>query len=207
MGHAISRTKPSIVAFDLFARASSIDVFCGGGSAATIDATPQPASRQRRRIRFIRFSLPVTSIAEFGDLRWRSYSKNFFESTPGRLKKLDIPKTDAMSPGHKASTGLAGCGKTRKYVIPNPVRFLNGVRNLLFPWFPCEQQIPHPQTTRVRDDKSDFFRSLLGCDHAQVRFVNLGLAVDLFSHSSTSVQIDRFRRGVHVLTLSSPIGP
>ncbi len=36
-------------------------------------------------------------------------------------------------------------------------------RNLLFPWFSCEQQIPHPQTTRVRDDKSDFFRSLLGC--------------------------------------------
>ena len=35
-------------------------------------------------------------------------------------------------------------------------------RNLLFPWFSCEQQIPHPQTTRVRDDKSDFFRSLLG---------------------------------------------
>ena len=24
-----------------------------------------------------------------------------------------------------------------------------------------EQQVPHPQTTRVRDDKSDFFRSLL----------------------------------------------
>jgi hypothetical protein len=31
--------------------------------------------------------------------------KNFLESTPGRFKKLDIPKTDAMSPGHKASTG------------------------------------------------------------------------------------------------------
>ena len=55
---------------------------------------------------------------------------------------------------------LAACGKTKKHVIPNPVRFLNGVRNLLFPWFSCEQQIPHPQTTRVRDDKSDFFRSL-----------------------------------------------
>jgi hypothetical protein len=36
------------------------------------------------------------------------------------------------------------------------------VRNLLFPWFSCEQQIPHPQTTRVRDDKSDFFLRLLG---------------------------------------------
>jgi hypothetical protein len=60
------------------------------------------------------------------------------------------------------ATALAACGKTQKYVIPNPVRFLNGVRNLLFPWFSCEQQIPHPQTTRVRDDKSDFFPSLLG---------------------------------------------
>ena len=53
MGHAISRTKPSIVALDLFAREPSIDVFCGGWSAATIDATPQPASMQRPRIRFI----------------------------------------------------------------------------------------------------------------------------------------------------------
>jgi hypothetical protein len=56
----------------------------------------------------------------------------------------------------------AACEKTQKYVIPNPVRFLNGVTNLLFPWLSCEQQIPHPQTTRVRDDKSDSFRSLLG---------------------------------------------
>src|SRR5580704_14747790 len=76
MGHAISRTNPSIVAFDLFARASSIDVFCGGGSAATIDATPQPASRQTRRIRFIRFSLPIMSIAEFGDLLIAKTSSN-----------------------------------------------------------------------------------------------------------------------------------
>jgi hypothetical protein len=35
------------------------------------------------------------------------------------------------------------------------------MRNLLLPWFSCEQQIPHPQTTRVRDDKSGLFRSLL----------------------------------------------
>ena len=35
------------------------------------------------------------------------------------------------------------------------------MRNLLFPWLSCEQQIPHPQTTRVRDDKRAFFRSLL----------------------------------------------
>jgi hypothetical protein len=71
----------------------------------------------------------------------------------------------AMHTGHisfSLKKQLAHCGKTQKYVIPNPVRFLNGVRNLLFPWFSCEQQIPHPQTTRVRDDKSDFFRSLLG---------------------------------------------
>ena len=54
MGHAISRTKPSIMAFDLFAREPSIDVFCGGWSAAVIDATPQPANKQKRKIRFIR---------------------------------------------------------------------------------------------------------------------------------------------------------
>jgi hypothetical protein len=68
----------------------------------------------------------------------------------------------AMHTGHisfSLKKQLAHCGKTQKYVLPNPVRFLNGVRNLLFPWFSCEQQIPHP--TRVRDDKSDFFRSLL----------------------------------------------
>src|SRR5438445_13112974 len=53
MGHAISRTKPSIVAFDLFAREPSIDVFCGGWGAAVIDATPQPANKQKRKIRFI----------------------------------------------------------------------------------------------------------------------------------------------------------
>jgi len=65
--------------------------------------------------------------------------------------------------GERSNRDLSACGETKKYVIPNPVRFLNGVRNLLFLWFPCEQQIPHPQTTRVRDDKSDFFRSLLCC--------------------------------------------
>jgi hypothetical protein len=53
MGHAISRTKPSIVAFDLFAREPSIDVFCGGWGAAVNDATPQTASKQKRKIRFI----------------------------------------------------------------------------------------------------------------------------------------------------------
>src|SRR5258708_36618976 len=41
--------------------------------------------------------------------------------------------------------------------------------NLLFPWRSCEQQIPHPQTTRVRDDKRAFFRSLLGISHACAR--------------------------------------
>jgi hypothetical protein len=47
-------TKPSIVAFDLFAREPSIEVFCGGWGAAVIDATPQPANKQKRKIRFIR---------------------------------------------------------------------------------------------------------------------------------------------------------
>jgi hypothetical protein len=41
------------MAFDLFAREPSIDVFCGRG-AAVIDATPQPANKQKRKIRFIR---------------------------------------------------------------------------------------------------------------------------------------------------------
>jgi hypothetical protein len=54
MGHAISRTKPSIVAFDLFAREPSIDVFCGGLGPAVNDATAQPANKQKRKIRFIR---------------------------------------------------------------------------------------------------------------------------------------------------------
>jgi hypothetical protein len=56
MGHAISRTKPSIVAFDLFAREPSIDVFCGGWGAAVINATPQQANKQKHTIRFIRAS-------------------------------------------------------------------------------------------------------------------------------------------------------
>jgi hypothetical protein len=71
----------------------------------------------------------------------------------------------AMHTGHisfSLKNQLAARGKTQKYVIPNPVPFLNGVRNLLFPRFSWEQQIPQPQTTRIRDDKSDFFRSLLG---------------------------------------------
>ena len=42
------------MAFDLFAREPSIDVFCGGWGAAVIDATPQPANKQKRKIRFIR---------------------------------------------------------------------------------------------------------------------------------------------------------
>ena len=40
-----------------------------------------------------------------------------------------------------------------------PRLVFDGVRNLLFPWPFCEQQIPHPQT-RVRDDNRGFFRSL-----------------------------------------------
>jgi hypothetical protein len=38
----------------LFAREPSIDVFCGRWDAAVIDATPQPANKQKRKIRFIR---------------------------------------------------------------------------------------------------------------------------------------------------------
>jgi len=53
MGHAISRTKPSIVASERFARAPSIDVFCREAGIAAIAATQQPLNRQKRRIRFI----------------------------------------------------------------------------------------------------------------------------------------------------------
>jgi hypothetical protein len=64
MGHAISRTKPSIVAFDIFAREPSIDVFCGGWGAAVIDATPQPANKQKRKLRFIRTPFHQESIGK-----------------------------------------------------------------------------------------------------------------------------------------------
>jgi hypothetical protein len=50
----MSRTNPSIVAFDLLAREPSIDVFCAGWGAAVIDTTPQPAIKPKRKIRFIR---------------------------------------------------------------------------------------------------------------------------------------------------------
>jgi len=53
MGHAISRTKPSIVASERFARAPSIDVFCRGAGIAAIAATQQPVNRQKRTIRVI----------------------------------------------------------------------------------------------------------------------------------------------------------
>ena len=53
MGHAISRTKPSIVASERFARSPSIDVFCRGAGIAAIAATQQPVDRRKRRIRFI----------------------------------------------------------------------------------------------------------------------------------------------------------
>jgi len=55
----------------------------------------------------------------------------------------------------------SGLRKNSKICHSEPRSVLNRVRNLLFPWLSCEQQIPHPQTTRVRDDKSDCFRSLL----------------------------------------------
>jgi hypothetical protein len=53
MGHAISRTRPSIVASERFARAPSIDVFCKGAGIAAIAATQQPVNSQKPRIRFI----------------------------------------------------------------------------------------------------------------------------------------------------------
>jgi hypothetical protein len=61
MGHAISRTKPSILAFDLFARDPSIDVFCEGWGVAVIDAIPQPANKQKSKIRIIRPPFPAES--------------------------------------------------------------------------------------------------------------------------------------------------
>ena len=42
MGHATSRTRPSIVALETFARAPAIDVLCGGLDAAK--TIPQHAS-------------------------------------------------------------------------------------------------------------------------------------------------------------------
>jgi hypothetical protein len=66
--------------------------------------------------------LPVTSIAEFGDFLL-VLSKNFFESTPSRSKKLDIPKTDAMSPGHKASTGVSQGFAGARISLGRMVRF------------------------------------------------------------------------------------
>ena len=41
-----------------------------------------------------------------------------------------------------------------------PRLVFDGVRNQVFPWPFCEQQIPHPETTRIRDDKRGFFRRL-----------------------------------------------
>ncbi len=51
--------------------------------------------------------------------------------------------------------------KNSKTCHSEPRSVFERVRNLLFPWLSCEQQISHPQTTRVRDDKRAFFRSLL----------------------------------------------
>jgi hypothetical protein len=53
MGHAISRSKPSIVASERFARAPSIDVFCRKAGIAAIAATQLPVNRQKRRISLI----------------------------------------------------------------------------------------------------------------------------------------------------------
>src|SRR5215470_20071166 len=76
MGHAISRTKPSIVTLDLFARSLSIDVFCGGWGAAIIDATPHPAKKQKRKMRFIRpsFSSRLDHWYQRNERRQRTHS-------------------------------------------------------------------------------------------------------------------------------------
>jgi hypothetical protein len=54
-------------------------------------------------------------------------------------------------------------------------------------------------------DKQKLLTLTVGCP--RVRFLNLGLGVDFSSHSSTSIQIDQLHSGVHLLTLSSRIGP
>jgi hypothetical protein len=51
MGHATSRTRPSIVALETFARAPAIDVLCGGLDAAK--TIPQHASKQILKGRII----------------------------------------------------------------------------------------------------------------------------------------------------------
>src|SRR5215471_13985595 len=54
MGHAISRTKPSIDTSARFARAPSIDVFCRGSAKATIAGMQQAVNTQKHKIRFMR---------------------------------------------------------------------------------------------------------------------------------------------------------
>jgi hypothetical protein len=80
----------------------------------------------------------------------RIYAPQFFSSivSSSHSSRTLAAALSTESKSSKSNTNLAP--------FPNPVRFLNGVRNLLFPWLSCEQQIPHPQTTRVRDDKRAF---------------------------------------------------
>src|SRR4029077_3493618 len=90
MGHAISRTEPSIVAFDLFAREPSIDVFCGGWGAAAIEATPQPANKQKRKIRFIRPPFHQGSIIDLSSTTMSTSTKD----------TLSFPYSRAYSGSH-----------------------------------------------------------------------------------------------------------
>jgi hypothetical protein len=53
MGHATSRTRPSIVTFEELARSPAIEVVCGGRDAARIETTPQLASKQILKNRLI----------------------------------------------------------------------------------------------------------------------------------------------------------
>jgi hypothetical protein len=66
------------------------------------------------------------------------------------------------------------------------------VRNLLFRWFSCEQQIPHQQTTRVRDDKSDFFRSLLKALNSASRGAKFKIIVVIIESAQMDIAANHF---------------
>src|SRR5579862_1709992 len=53
MGQATSRTRPSMVACEAFARSPAMEVFCGERDAARSESIPQAASRQRLQYRVI----------------------------------------------------------------------------------------------------------------------------------------------------------
>ena len=75
MGHARSRSKPSMVAFDEFARSPAIEVLCGGRVAARIDPIPQTASMHTLKNRCI------------GSPVYRERKKN---GAPGEVRTHDL---------------------------------------------------------------------------------------------------------------------